>query len=115
MLYYLGLFLLACKRYSPVLAATASLALNLTIVPISGVTGILITRFGNYRRFITAGWILQTLSLGLLVLLKVDTPPTTWVWIFLVAGSSQGILLITHGIAVQAASDDRDAAHASNM
>jgi hypothetical protein len=115
MLYYLGLFLLACKGYSPVVAATASLALNLTIVPISGVTGILITRLGHYRHFITAGWLLQTLSLGLLILLHVDTPPTAWVWIFLIAGASQGVLLITHGIAVQAASDDRDAGHASNM
>ena len=115
MLYYLGLYLLACKGYSPVIAATASLALNLTIVPISGVTGILITRFGHYRIFITAGWILQTTSLGLLCLLGVDTRPVAWIWIFLIAGASQGVLLISHGISVQAASDAKDAAYASNM
>lgn len=113
--YFVCLYLLAVKVYSPLIAATASLALNLTVIPISGVTGTLVTKLGHYRLFITVGWILQTTSLGLLILLDVNTSPAAWVWIFLVTGTSQGVLLIAHSVAIQAASDNRDAAHASSM
>lgn len=113
--YFVCLYLLAVKVYSPLIAATASLALNLTVIPISGVTGTLITKLGHYRLFITAGWILQTLSLGILILLDVNTSPAAWVWIFLITGASQGVLLIAHNVAIQAASDNRDAAHAGSM
>ena len=113
--YFVALYLLACKTYTPLTAAVASLALNLTVIPVSGITGILITKLGHYRLFITGGWVLQTLSLGLLMLLDVDTPPKAWVWIFLLTGLSQGVLMIAHSVAVQAASKNRDAAHASGM
>lgn len=75
----------------------------------------MIARVGSFRWAIWIGWIITTLSLGLLVLLDVDTPKAVWVVLFVVAGLGQGVLFIAHSVASQAACRARDAAHASAM
>ncbi|KXT05885.1 hypothetical protein AC578_401 [Pseudocercospora eumusae] len=114
-IYFLCLYLITVKLYTPLEAGTYLLAFSAVCVPTSGIIGPLIARVGSYRWAIWIGWIMTTLSLGLLTLLNVHTPPKVWVVLFIAAGLGQGILFIAHSVASQAACDQKDAAHASAM
>jgi len=115
MTYYLVVYLMACKLYSPLLAGTGLLPFAMTVVPVSGITGPLISRLGSYRWAIWLGWSFSVLGPGLLIILQVDTPPAAWVVIFMCAGAGQGLLLIGHSVAIQAACRAKDAAYAVSM
>lgn len=115
MTYYLVVYLMACKLYSPILAGTGLLPFAVTVVPVSGITGPLITRRGHYRWSIWLGWSVSALGLGLLIILDVSTHPAAWVVIFMCAGAGQGLLLIGHSVAIQASCRAKDAAHAVSM
>lgn len=115
MTYYLVVYLMACKLYSPVLAGTGLLPFAVTVVPVSALTGLTITKLGHYRWAIWSGWVVSVLSLGLLILLDVSTHPAVWIVIFMVAGAPQGLLLIGHSVAIQASCRAADAAHAVGM
>jgi hypothetical protein len=115
MTYYLVIYLMACKLYSPILAGTGLLPFAVTVVPVSALTGLTITRLGHYRWAIWSGWLVSVLGLGLLILLDVSTNPAAWVVIFMCAGAGQGLLLIGHSVAIQASCRAADAAHAVGM
>ena len=115
MTYYLVVYLMACKLYSPILAGTGLLPFAVTVVPVSGITGPLITRLGHYRWAIWLGWSVSVLGLGLLIILDASTHPAAWVVIFMCAGAGQGLLLIGHSVAIQASCRSKDAAHAASM
>jgi hypothetical protein len=115
MTYYLVIYLMACKLYSPILAGTGLLPFAVTVVPVSALTGLTITRLGRYRWAIWSGWVVSVLGLGLLVLLDVSTHPAAWVVIFMCAGAGQGLLLIGHSVAIQASCRAADASHAVGM
>lgn len=115
MTYYLVIYLMACQLYSPILAGTGLLPFAMTVVPVSGVTGSLITRIGRYRWSIWLGWSLSVMGLGLLVLLGPGTHPAAWVVVFMCAGAGQGLLLIGHSVAIQASCKTKDAAYAVSM
>jgi hypothetical protein len=114
MTYYLVVYLMACKLYSPLLAGTGLLPFAATVIPVSALTGMAITKLGLYRWAIWSGWVIS-LGLGLLILLDVNTHPAAWVVIFMCAGAGQGLLLIGHSVAIQASCRDIDAAHAVGM
>lgn len=97
------------------MAGVGLLPFAMTVVPVSGVTGIFIARFGHYKWAIWLGWALSITGLGLLVMLDVHTATAAWIFIFMCAGAGQGLLLIAHSVAVQAACKPEDAAHASSM
>lgn len=113
--YFLCLYLLSVKMYTPLQAGTYLLAFCAVCVPVSGTVGPAIARVGSYRWAIWSGWILNTFALGLLTLLDVDTPTYAWVLLFNFAGIGQGILFIAHSVASQAACQQKDAAHAMAM
>ena len=115
MTYYLVVYLMACTLYSPILAGTGLLPFAVTVVPVSGITGPLITRLGHYRWAIWLGWSVSVLGLGLLIILDASTHPAAWVVIFMCAGAGQGLLLIGHSVAIQASCRSKDAAHAASM
>lgn len=106
---------MACKLYSPILAGTAFLPFALTIFPVSGLTGPLITLWERYTWAIHLGWLLSVLGSGLLIIIDVNTHPAAWVVIFICAGAGQGLLLIGHSVAIQASCRKDDAAHAISM
>jgi len=108
------LYLLAVKLYSPVMAGTGLLAFGLTVVPVSGVVGGVITKLGHYRWALWSGWVFSTLGAGLLVLLGTHTPTAGWIFIFICAGIGQGLLLIAHSVVAQAACETKDVAYASS-
>lgn len=113
--YFLCLWFMSVKLYSPLMAGIYLTAFTAVCVPVSGIIGPIITRVGSYRWAIWIGWIMNTLALGLLILLDVDTPTFAWVLLFITAGLGQGVLFIAHSIASQAACDQKDAAHAMAM
>lgn len=113
--YFLCLYLMGIKGYSPLSAGTYLLAFCAIAVPTSGIVGPMIARVGSYRWAIWSGWTVNTLALGLLTLLNTDTPTFAWVLLFITAGLGQGILFIAHSVACQAACKQKDAAHANAM
>lgn len=113
--YFLYLYLMSVKMYSPLEAGTYLLAFCAVCVPVSGIVGPVIARVGSYRWAIWSGWTLNTLAIGLLTLLDVHTPTWEWIILFVTAGLGQGILFIAHSVAAQAACQQKDAAHAMAM
>ena len=97
------------------MAGVAVLPFGLAVIPVSGITGTVIARKGNYKWALWLGWALCILGLGLLVILDMHTSPAAFVFIFICAGAGQGLLLIAHSVAVQAACKPEDAGHASSM
>jgi hypothetical protein len=115
MTYYLVIYLMACKLYSPVLAGTGLLPFAVTVVPVSALTGLTITRLGHYRWAIWLGWVISVSGGGLQILLGVSTYLAAWIVIFMYAAVGQGLLLIGHSVAIQASCKAADAAHAVGM
>ncbi|KAF2216152.1 hypothetical protein CERZMDRAFT_64621 [Cercospora zeae-maydis SCOH1-5] len=113
--YFLCLWLMSVKQYTPIDAGVYILAFGLVCVPVSGIVGPIVVRVGSYRWAIWTGWILNTLAIGLLTLLDAEIPTYAWVLLFITAGLGQGILFIAHSVASQAACQQRDAGHAMAM
>lgn len=91
------------------------MAFGITAVPVSGITGVLITRLGYYRWAIWLSWAVSVLGLGLLVMLDVETSIGVWIVISMVAGAGQGLQLAGHPIAMKQSCGTDDQAHAVCM
>ncbi|KAL1310675.1 hypothetical protein AAFC00_000937 [Neodothiora populina] len=113
--YYLVLYLIAIKSLSNVLAGVGALPFGLTVVPVSGITGTIISKTGKYQWAIWAGWAIGTLGVGLLVYMHQHPSTVAWVFIFVVTGIGQGLQLIAHSAASQAIAETKDIAYASSM
>ncbi|SMR54784.1 unnamed protein product [Zymoseptoria tritici ST99CH_3D1] len=113
--YFLCLYLMGVKGFSPFRTGVSFLAFAFIMIPTNGIVGAVIARVGSYRWAIWSGWAISTMSLGLFTLLDVNTPVHAWVPLFLTAGLGQGILFLAHSIASQAACEQKDAAHANCM
>jgi F0F1-type ATP synthase assembly protein I len=86
-----------------------------TLLPVSVIVGMLITRFGRFRWAIWTGWVITVIATGLLILLDAKTHTAAWVIIFLVMGFGHGLLLMSLNICTQALADSRDNPHAAGM
>ncbi|KAJ5124938.1 uncharacterized protein N7515_008763 [Penicillium bovifimosum] len=114
-LYYLPLYYEAVKEYSPILSGVALFPETFTVAPSGMVAGILITLTGRYRWAVWLGWVLSTVGLGLMCLIKVHTSVIGWVFLNIVPGLGLGILFPSLGYAVQASSEPKDLAIAVAM
>ncbi|KAI5206978.1 hypothetical protein AUEXF2481DRAFT_31628 [Aureobasidium subglaciale EXF-2481] len=114
-LYYLVLWLLAVKEMSEIMAGVCVLPLGMTVVPVSGLTGTIITRVGRYQWAVWSGWVIATLGIGILVLLHPGTSTVEYVFMFICAGIGLGLLMNSLSAAVQAISPTKDIAYASSM
>ncbi|KAM0714524.1 hypothetical protein Q7P37_009820 [Cladosporium fusiforme] len=112
---FLPRYLLVCKLYSPLLAGAGLVAFEITAVPVSGITGFLITKLGYYRWAIWLVWAVSALGLGLLVMLDVEISTGVWIVISMCAGAGQGLLLAGHPIAMKQSCGSDDQAHAVCM
>lgn len=109
------MYMLTCKLYTPMLAGVAMLPFCLTVVPVSGIVGSLISRLGSYRWALWIGWPLNTVGLATLSLLQPETPPVVWIFVLICAGAGQGLLLMGNSTLVQASAEEDDAPHAVGM
>jgi hypothetical protein len=114
-LYYLPLYYEAVKEYSPILSGVALFPETFTVAPSGMVAGILITVTGRYRWAVWLGWVLSTIGLGLMCLIKVHTSVVGWIFLNIVSGLGLGILFPSLGYAVQASSEPENLAIAVAM
>lgn len=114
-LYYLPLYYQLAKDLSPVSSGMALFPFTFTVAPAAIVVGLVIAKTGKYRPSIFIGWILTTLGLGLLMLLKSSTTTVEWIFISLVGGLGLGMLYSAQSFAVQASASNADLPFAAAM
>ena len=106
------LYFEAYKSLSPTLTSVAIFPVTFTVAPAAIIVGVVTAITGRYRRALWTGWILTTLGAGFLHLQSPDTSTVAWVFLNLVQGLGTGILFAGMGVAVPAAANPKDMAHA---
>ena len=114
-LYFLPLYFEVIKGYGPILAGVALFPATFTIAPISILSGIIITKTGDFRVVTWIGWIATTLGCGISYLLDVDTTVVQWVFLTLCAGIGLGLLYTSLSFINQSASDESSMAFAVSL
>jgi MFS family permease len=114
-LYYLPLYYEAVKGYSPILAGVALFPETFTVAPSAMVVGFAVTYTGKYRWAIWLGWILSTIGLGLMCVIKPDTSVAGWIFLNIVPGLGLGVLFPSLGFAIQASATNENLAIAVAM
>ena len=105
-LYFLPLYFEAVKGYNPILSGVALFPATFTVAPVSIISGVIITKTGDFRGVTWIGWIATTLGCGVMILLDVETTTAQWVLICLCTGVGLGFLYTSLALVNQAASDD---------
>lgn len=114
-LYYIPFYFMSVLEYSPIHTGLALLPAMLTLVPGSIITGILITRWNGYRWPIWSGWVVTTITCGLLTMWDADTSIGVWVVTLVLLGFGHGATLNAQNFASQAICADGDEAAAAAM
>lgn len=76
------------------------------------IVGITCAKIGRYRWAIWVGWVVTTLGLGVLILLKPKVSIAGWVFLNVPVSVGTGILFPSMALAIQAAGRQQDAGHA---
>ncbi|OJD10853.1 hypothetical protein AJ78_08244 [Emergomyces pasteurianus Ep9510] len=114
-LYYIPLYFQALKEQSPVRTGISALPITSSLVPASVFVAVIIAQTGRFRWAIWLGWILTTLSTGLLLLLSPDTKTAVWATVLVFLGFGHGLILSALNLGVQAISTVSNVAHAVMM
>ena len=114
-LYFLPLYFEAVRGYNPILSGVALFPATFTVAPVSIISGVIITKTGDFRGVTWVGWIATTLGCGVMILLDVDTTTVQWVFICLCTGIGLGFLYTSLALINQAASDDSNMAFAISL
>ncbi|GLI78264.1 hypothetical protein PoHVEF18_006573 [Penicillium ochrochloron] len=114
-LYYLPLYYEAVKEYSPIISGIALFPETFTVAPSGMAAGILITITGHYRWAIWLGWVVSTIGLGLMCIIKSSTSIPGWILLNVVPGIGLGLLFPSLGYAVQASATSENLAIAVAM
>lgn len=114
-LYYIPLYFQAVKEQTPVRIGISALPITSSLVPASVFVAAIIARTGRFRWAIWVGWVLTTLSTGLLLLLNTDTKTAVWATALIFLGFGHGLILSALNLGVQAISTVRNVAHAVMM
>ncbi|KAL0933558.1 MFS-type transporter C1399.02-like protein 1 [Colletotrichum truncatum] len=114
-LYYVPLYFMDVKSFTPVQTGIALFPVMFTLVPASIITGRLVTQQDNYRNPIWAGWTLASIASGLMLLWDADTPAKVWAPTLVLLGLGHGAILNAQNMASQAICDDGDEGAAAAM
>ncbi|KAE9565942.1 hypothetical protein CGMCC3_g17880 [Colletotrichum fructicola] len=113
-LYYVPFYFLSVQGYTPTTSGVAMLPVSVLLVPGSIISGIMISRLNSYRWAIWIGWMLTTVTSGLLIQWDVGTPVVVWVVTLMVGGVGHGLVLnaqtFVSGISTPEANDGESAA-----
>jgi len=115
LLYFLPLYFEAVRGYNAILSGVALFPATLTVAPVSIISGLIITKTGDFHVVTWIGWIATTLGCGILVLMDVDSTIPQWVFLCLVAGVGLGFLYTSLAFVNQPASDDKNMAFAISL
>ena len=114
-LYFLPLYFEAVRGYNPILSGVALFPATFTVAPVSIISGIIITKTGDFRGVTWLGWVATTLGCGVMILLDVETTTLQWVFLCLCTGVGLGFLYTSLALINQAASDDSNMAFAISL
>ena len=114
-IYYMPLYFEGAHGFSPVPAGLTSLPQSCTVVPCAAAVGLVATKTGKYRWAVWAGWLITTISCGLLCLYGTDTPKWEWVIINLMSGIGIGLLFSALSLALQASVPQEHVAYAVGL
>jgi hypothetical protein len=112
LIYVLPLYFEAVQRMSSLQAALCMIPYGSTLAPFSGVAGVIISKTGDTRWVIRAGYVLAIAGSGLLVLLDAQTPLWQCALTIACAGAGLGLLYNALILLTQAAMDEEHAAFA---
>ncbi|RKF60470.1 Efflux pump FUS6 [Erysiphe neolycopersici] len=115
LLYYGPFFFEGVRGYSPVISGVAMFPETFTIAPVAAFTGIIVCMTGKYRWALWGGWVLTCAGFGFLYMEDAKTPISTWVPLNLVPGVGMGMLFTSMALAIPAACNPIDMAHAVSV
>ncbi|KAL9035112.1 MAG: hypothetical protein Q9214_006737, partial [Letrouitia sp. 1 TL-2023] len=114
-LYFLPLYFEAVKGYNPIISGVALFPATFTVAPVSIISGVIITRSGDFRVVTWLGWIATTLGCGVMILLDVKTTTVQWISLTFCTGFGLGFLYTSLTFITQTASDDSNMAFAISL
>lgn len=114
-LYFLPLYFEAVRGYNPILSGVALFPATFTVAPVSIISGVIITKTGDFRGVIWLGWLATTIGCGVMILLDVETTTLQWVFLCMCTGIGLGFLYTSLALINQAASDDSNMAFAISL
>ena len=114
-LYFLPLYFEAVRGYNPILSGVALFPATFTDSTGAIISGIIITKTGDFRGVTWLGWVATTLGCGVMILLDVETTTVQWVFLCMCTGIGLGFLYTSLALVNQAASDDSNMAFAISL
>ncbi|KAF7559304.1 hypothetical protein G7046_g4856 [Stylonectria norvegica] len=111
--FFLPLYFQAVKISRPSWSGVQMLPVALIAIPGAALSAVVLSRWGKYKHLHLAGFFLISLGVGLLGILKVDSPTAAWVLIQFLPAIGSGFLLNTLLPAFQASTAERDQAAAT--
>lgn len=100
---------------SPLKSAIDLLPFLLFLLPVAGVSGLLMSKIGQYRPLHAAGFALVILGLGLNTLLRPNTPTAVWTILQMLNATGQGLIIPTLLPAIMASLSESDTASATGV
>ncbi|KAI0833798.1 iron permease [Trametes gibbosa] len=91
-IYYLPVYFQACMAASPVRSSVNLFATALVCSPFSLIGGVLVKTLNKYRPANYIGWALTMIGVGLLTLLKEDSPTAAWASFQVITAAGIGII-----------------------
>ncbi|GKT61082.1 major facilitator superfamily transporter [Colletotrichum tofieldiae] len=114
-LYYVPLYFMDVRSFTPVQTGIALFPVMFTLVPASIITGRLVTKTNNYRYPIWVGWTLASIASGLMLLWDADTPANVWAPTLVLLGLGHGAILNAQNMASHAICNEGDEGIAAAM
>ncbi|RGP58746.1 hypothetical protein FLONG3_11400, partial [Fusarium longipes] len=111
--FFLPLYFQAVKMSSPSRSGVQMLPVALIAVPGAALSAFMLSRWGKYKALHVAGFLLMSVGVGLLGLLKENSPPVAWVLVQFIPAVGSGFLLNTLLPAFQASTEEIDQAAAT--
>ncbi|KAH9989421.1 MFS general substrate transporter [Xylariaceae sp. FL0662B] len=114
-LYYLPFYMISVKDLSTTLTGVYIMATTLLVVPISVVSGRLMTRFGAFLWSIRLGFACLIVSNGVLLLANQYRSLVAHLFLILTISLGHGLTVLSLSIGTQAIASTRDVAYAVSM
>ncbi|KAK9235320.1 major facilitator superfamily domain-containing protein [Lipomyces kononenkoae] len=113
--YFLSIYYLVVKNFTPIMDGVAAFPLTFTIAPASVAVGVAVSISGRFRWALWVGWALTVLGMGLMSLLTVGTTTGQFIGLTIIEGIGTGMLFPSMSTAIQASVDQNNVAIASAM
>ncbi|KAH6883867.1 major facilitator superfamily transporter [Thelonectria olida] len=114
-LYYIPIYFMSVKEYSPIQTGIATLPIMVISVPVSVITGALVTKTNGFRPSIWSGWTFLTAGCGLTLVFDMDTSKAVCVVTLVLIGLGHGAILNAQNSASQAMCKLGDESFAAGM